>query len=111
MPIVLGEHVTTDAGTGCVHTAPAHGLEDFDMGRRYDLGCTTLSGAMVFTTLTRQCLPDSIFSRRTMTSSPRYQSATCCCVTALPTQLSPLLAAQDADYFPCDAAVVHQYVG
>ena len=37
MPIVLGEHVTTDAGTGCVHTAPAHGLEDFDMGRRYDL--------------------------------------------------------------------------
>ena len=37
VPIVLGEHVTTDAGTGCVHTAPAHGLEDFDMGRRYDL--------------------------------------------------------------------------
>ena len=37
VPIVLGEHVTIDAGTGCVHTAPAHGLEDFDMGRRYDL--------------------------------------------------------------------------
>ena len=33
VPIVLGEHVTTEAGTGCVHTAPAHGLEDFDMGR------------------------------------------------------------------------------
>ena len=37
VPIVLGEHVTTEAGTGCVHTAPAHGLEDFDMGLRYDL--------------------------------------------------------------------------
>ena len=37
VPIVLGEHVTTDAGTGCVHTAPAHGQEDFEMGRRYDL--------------------------------------------------------------------------
>ena len=37
VPIVLGEHVTTEAGTGCVHTAPAHGLEDFEMGRRYGL--------------------------------------------------------------------------
>ena len=37
VPIVLGEHVTTEAGTGCVHTAPAHGLEDFDMGQRYGL--------------------------------------------------------------------------
>ena len=37
VPIVLGDHVTTETGTGCVHTAPAHGLEDFDMGQRYDL--------------------------------------------------------------------------
>lgn len=37
VPIVLGDHVTTEAGTGCVHTAPAHGLEDFEMGRRYSL--------------------------------------------------------------------------
>ena len=37
VPIVLGEHVNTEAGTGCVHTAPAHGLEDFEMGRRYGL--------------------------------------------------------------------------
>ena len=37
VPIVLGDHVTTETGTGCVHTAPAHGLEDFEMGRRYDL--------------------------------------------------------------------------
>jgi isoleucyl-tRNA synthetase len=34
---MLGDHVTTDAGTGCVHTAPAHGLEDFQIGKTYDL--------------------------------------------------------------------------
>lgn len=37
VPIVLGEHVTTDAGTGCVHTAPGHGQEDFTVGLQYGL--------------------------------------------------------------------------
>jgi len=37
VPIVLGDHVTLDVGTGLVHTAPAHGLEDFDVGQRYGL--------------------------------------------------------------------------
>nr|MCH9712186.1 isoleucine--tRNA ligase [Pseudomonadota bacterium] len=37
VPIILGEHVTTDAGTGAVHTAPAHGQEDFAVGKQYDL--------------------------------------------------------------------------
>ncbi len=37
VPIVLGQHVTLEAGTGLVHTAPAHGLEDFEVGQRYDL--------------------------------------------------------------------------
>ncbi|MEJ6558487.1 MAG: isoleucine--tRNA ligase [Candidatus Thioglobus sp.] len=37
VPIILGEHVTTDAGTGAVHTAPAHGQEDFIVGKQYDL--------------------------------------------------------------------------
>lgn len=36
-PVVLGDHVTLDAGTGCVHTAPGHGLEDYDVSVRYDL--------------------------------------------------------------------------
>lgn len=36
--LVLGEHVTLDQGTGCVHTAPGHGHEDFAVGRIYDLG-------------------------------------------------------------------------
>jgi len=37
VPVILGEHVTTEAGTGAVHTAPGHGEEDFQVGRLYDL--------------------------------------------------------------------------
>ena len=35
--IVLGTHVTLDAGTGCVHTAPGHGREDYEVGLQYGL--------------------------------------------------------------------------
>lgn len=35
--IVLGDHVTLDAGTGCVHTAPGHGPEDYEVGLKYGL--------------------------------------------------------------------------
>jgi isoleucyl-tRNA synthetase len=37
VPVILGEHVTLDAGTGAVHTAPGHGADDYEMGRRYGL--------------------------------------------------------------------------
>jgi isoleucyl-tRNA synthetase len=37
VPVILGEHVTLEAGTGAVHTAPGHGLEDYIVGRRYGL--------------------------------------------------------------------------
>jgi isoleucyl-tRNA synthetase len=37
VPVILGEHVTLDAGTGAVHTAPAHGQEDFAVGQHYGL--------------------------------------------------------------------------
>jgi isoleucyl-tRNA synthetase len=35
--VILGEHVTLDAGTGAVHTAPGHGQEDYEVGLRYGL--------------------------------------------------------------------------
>ncbi len=35
--VILGEHVTLEAGTGCVHTAPGHGQEDYEVGLRYSL--------------------------------------------------------------------------
>ncbi|HIF9118012.1 TPA: isoleucine--tRNA ligase [Photobacterium damselae] len=37
VPVILGEHVTTESGTGCVHTAPGHGQEDFVVGQKYNL--------------------------------------------------------------------------
>ncbi len=36
-PIILGEHVTAEAGTGSVHTAPGHGLEDWEVGQKYGI--------------------------------------------------------------------------
>ncbi len=36
-PVVLGAHVTLEAGTGCVHTAPGHGREDYEVGLKYGL--------------------------------------------------------------------------
>ncbi|AXI09012.1 isoleucine--tRNA ligase [Oceanobacillus zhaokaii] len=35
--VMLGEHVTTDAGTGCVHTAPGHGEDDFYVSKKYGI--------------------------------------------------------------------------
>ena len=37
VPIILGDHVTTEAGTGAVHTAPAHGQDDYVVGLKYNL--------------------------------------------------------------------------
>ncbi|WP_412972512.1 isoleucine--tRNA ligase [Glaciecola sp. MF2-115] len=37
VPLILGEHVTTESGTGCVHTAPAHGVDDFNVGKNYGI--------------------------------------------------------------------------
>lgn len=37
VPAILGDHVTTESGTGVVHTAPGHGQEDFAVGQKYGL--------------------------------------------------------------------------
>ncbi len=37
VPVILGDHVTLDAGTGAVHTAPGHGQEDYVVGAKYKL--------------------------------------------------------------------------
>jgi isoleucyl-tRNA synthetase len=45
VPLILGDHVTTESGTGCVHTAPGHGVEDFNVGRHYNLEVANPVGA------------------------------------------------------------------
>jgi isoleucyl-tRNA synthetase len=37
VPVIVGDHVTLEAGTGAVHTAPAHGQDDFIIGQKYSL--------------------------------------------------------------------------
>lgn len=37
VPVILGDHVTTEAGTGAVHTAPGHGQDDYQVGLHYKL--------------------------------------------------------------------------
>ncbi len=37
-PVIVGDHVTIDSGTGLVHTAPGYGAEDFEVGQQYNLG-------------------------------------------------------------------------
>ena len=45
VPVILGEHVTHEAGTGCVHTAPGHGQDDYIVGQRYKLKVDNPVGA------------------------------------------------------------------
>lgn len=49
-PIILGDHVTLDAGTGSVHTAPGHGLEDYEVGCKYNIDVfSPLDGSGIWT--------------------------------------------------------------
>lgn len=45
VPVIVGDHVTLDAGTGCVHTAPGHGQEDYVVGLKYQLSVEHKVGA------------------------------------------------------------------
>ena len=45
VPVILGEHVTTEAGTGAVHTAPGHGQDDYVVGQRYGIPVDNPVGA------------------------------------------------------------------
>ncbi len=42
VPVILGEHVSAEDGTGAVHTAPDHGVEDFTVSRQYGIGTINL---------------------------------------------------------------------
>lgn len=45
VPVICGEHVTTESGTGCVHTAGGHGVDDFIVGKKYNLEVANPVGA------------------------------------------------------------------
>lgn len=45
--VILGDHVTLEAGTGCVHTAPGHGMEDYQVCQKYDYSGKAKIGIVV----------------------------------------------------------------
>ncbi len=62
VPLILGEHVTTEAGTGAVHTAPDHGLDDFYVGKKYEIGTLNLVDENgVFTSSAGQFAGDHVY--------------------------------------------------
>ena len=72
VPVILGEHVTLDAGTGAVHTAPGHGLDDYVVGRRYELEVDNPVGGDGRFLPGRRCSPAS------RCSTPMRTSSRCC---------------------------------
>lgn len=62
VPLILGEHVTTEAGTGCVHTAPDHGLDDFYAGKNYGLETLNLvDGNGIFSSSAGEFAGDHVY--------------------------------------------------
>ena len=62
VPVLLGDHVTTENGTGSVHTAPAHGHEDFQLGKENDLDLNCYVNSYgVFTNAKESFANDHIF--------------------------------------------------
>ncbi len=110
VPVILGEHVTTEAGTGAVHTAPGHGEEDFLVGREYDLPVTNPVGAdgrylenvELFAGEWVWAANDHVLDVMRENGSLLHSRAVC-------SQLSALLEAQVADGFPGYTAVVYQH--
>ncbi len=62
VPLILGSHVTTDSGTGLVHTAPAHGVDDYNVGSKYGLPVENpVSDTGVYTELARVFIGEHIY--------------------------------------------------
>jgi isoleucyl-tRNA synthetase len=74
VPVICGDHVTTDAGTGLVHTAPAHGLEDFRLVSNMACRSTTRWRMMAATSRLPNCLPACRYGKPIPKSSKRWSS-------------------------------------
>ena len=110
VPVILGDHVTTEAGTGAVHTAPGHGQDDYVVGQRYSIPVDNPVGANgVFVEGTELFAGKHVFSANDDVLEVLKGAGGSGAQRGAAPQLPALLAAQDADYFPCYAAVVYQH--
>jgi len=66
VPIILGDHVTTETGTGAVHTSPSHGQDDYVVGLKYNLPVDCpVDGRGVFIETTESVAGEYIFKANT----------------------------------------------
>ena len=119
IPILLGDHVTAEDGTGAVHTAPGHGQEDFAVSQQYGL-IEQYSAARAQPGRRPRRLPASDAAGRRRRAGRLHiwkandalvdvlrRRGTLLALREAHAQLSALLAAQDAGGVPRHAAVVH----
>jgi len=102
--VIPAEYVTTEDGTGLVHTAPGHGLEDYMSGQKY--------GRRGRRPLRRHRTRMAAGQKRARSRQRRQRLAARAWLALLarrnPAQLPPLLAQQGPRHLPRDRAVVHQ---
>jgi len=66
VPVIMGEHVTTETGTGAVHTSPSHGQDDYIVGLKYNLPVDCpVDGKGVFIETTESVAGEYIFKANT----------------------------------------------
>ncbi len=110
VPVMLGDHVTLDAGTGAVHTAPGHGQEDFVVGLKYKLKVDNPVGSDGrFVAGTPLFEGEHVFDANKHVIAVLKERGALLHEETLQAQLSALLASQDAGDLPRDRAVVHQH--
>ena len=110
VPVVLGDHVSTEAGTGAVHTAPDHGMDDFVVGQRYGIDTLNLVQADgTYTSAAGEFAGIHVYKADDPVCQALERHGKLVRRETVPAQLSPLLADQDAADLPGHAAVVHQY--
>ena len=110
VPVILGEHVTLEAGTGAVHTAPGHGLEDYIVGQRYDLAVDNpVGGDGRFLPGTPLFAGEHVFEANERVVETLKAHGALLLRAALHPQLSPLLAPQDPHHLPRHPPVVHRH--
>ena len=110
VPVILGDHVTLDAGTGAVHTAPGHGLDDYIVGRRYDLPIENpVGGDGRFLPSTPLFAGEQVFDANAHVIEVLGERGPAAQGRAVSPCLPALLAAQDAGHLSRNAAVVHQH--
>ena len=99
VPVMLGDHVTAEDGTGAVHTAPGHGQEDFAVGQKYGL-LEQYSAAQINPVDGRGVYLPS--------TPPRTASSWPACTSGRPTSRSSTCCAPAARCSPC-SKLTHSY--